>query len=125
VPAHAEEIAGIRSAVLAFAEVRGITKAARDDIVLAVSEACTNVVVHAYIDAAVPGSLTVTSAYVSEELVVTVRDEGRGMLARADSPGLGLGLAIISRLASQAEFGPNGTSGTEVRMTFAAATEQA
>jgi anti-sigma regulatory factor (Ser/Thr protein kinase) len=110
--------------VLAFAEAHGITKTARDDIALAVSEASANVVMHAYIDAVAPGSLTVTSTYVGDELVVAVRDDGRGMLPRADSPGLGLGHSLIGRLAQRLEIGPNGASGTEVRMTFATAAEQ-
>ena len=41
-----------------FAEACGATKAAQVDIALAVGEACTNVVMHAYVGAAAPGSLT-------------------------------------------------------------------
>ena len=67
-------------------------------IALAVSEACTNVVMHAYVSAAAPGSLTVEASQRNGELVVAVRDEGQGMLPRPDSPGLGLGLSIIGRL---------------------------
>jgi anti-sigma regulatory factor (Ser/Thr protein kinase) len=121
VPAEAEEIAGMRNAVLALAEERGMTKAARADIALAVSEACTNVVMHAYIDARAPGSLTVEASHHGGELVVAVRDEGRGMLPRPDSPGLGLGLSLIGRLSHRVEIGQNGACGTEVRLTFLAA----
>src|SRR4051812_35021582 len=85
--------------VLSFAEAHGATKATRDDIALAVSEACANVVMHAYVNAAAPGSLTVEASHLNGELVVAVRDEGRGMQPRPDSPGLGLGLSIIGRLA--------------------------
>jgi hypothetical protein len=45
------------------------------------------------------------------------------MLSRPDSPGAGLGLSIIGRLAQRLEIGENGPSGTEVRMTFAVAAE--
>jgi serine/threonine-protein kinase RsbW len=106
VPAEAGEIAGMRNAVLSYAEARGVTKTLRDDIALAVSEACANVVMHAYIEAAAPGSLTVASTHVNDQLVVAVRDEGRGMLPRPDSPGLGLGLSLIGRLAQRLEIGP-------------------
>jgi len=121
VPAEALEIAGMRNAVLALAKERGMTEAARADVALAVSEACTNVVMHAYIDAPAPGYLTVEASYQDGELVVSVRDEGRGMLPRTDSPGLGLGLSLIGRLSQRLEIGPNGACGTEVRLTFLAA----
>jgi anti-sigma regulatory factor (Ser/Thr protein kinase) len=124
VPAEAGQVAGIRHAVLSFAEARGATKATRGDIALAVSEACTNVVMHAYVNAAAPGSLTVKASHLNDELVVAVRDDGRGMLPRPDSPGLGLGLSIIGRLSQRLEIDENGAFGTEVRMTFAVAAER-
>jgi serine/threonine-protein kinase RsbW len=123
VPAEAGEIAGMRNAVLTLAEQRGMTKAARVDVALAVSEACTNVVMHAYIDAPAPGWLTVEASHHDGELVVSVRDEGRGMLPRSDSPGLGLGLSLIGRLSHRVEIGQKGACGTELRLTFLA-TEQ-
>jgi serine/threonine-protein kinase RsbW/stage II sporulation protein AB (anti-sigma F factor) len=52
-----------------------------------------------------------------ERLTVVVHDEGRGMLPRPDSPGLGLGLPLIATLAESLELGTDGGS-TEVRMTF-------
>jgi serine/threonine-protein kinase RsbW/stage II sporulation protein AB (anti-sigma F factor) len=70
-----------------------------------------------------PGSLIVEASHRNGELVVAVRDEGQGMLSRPDSPGAGLGLSIIGRLAQRLEIGENGPSGTEVRMTFALAAE--
>jgi hypothetical protein len=48
VPAEAGEIAGRRNAVLALAEERGISQGALADVALAVSEGCTNIVMHAY-----------------------------------------------------------------------------
>jgi serine/threonine-protein kinase RsbW len=118
VPAAAGEIAGMRNAVLGLAEERGMTKATRADIALAVSEACTNVVMHAYIDAPAPGPLTVEASHRDGELMVAVRDEGRGMLPRPDSPGLGLGLSLIDQLSQRLEINQNGACGTEVRLTF-------
>jgi anti-sigma regulatory factor (Ser/Thr protein kinase) len=122
VPAHAAEVAGLRTAVVTFAETCGINESARADVALAVGEACTNVVMHAYVGADAPGSLIVEASQLDGALVVAVRDEGRGMLPRADSPGLGLGLSIIARLSHRLEIGMNGTSGTEVRMTFVVST---
>jgi anti-sigma regulatory factor (Ser/Thr protein kinase) len=121
VPAEAGEIAGVRNAVVTLAEERGMAETARADLALAVSEACTNVVMHAYIDDPAPGCLTVEASHQDGELVVAVRDDGRGMLPRTDSPGLGLGMSLIGRLAHRVEIGQNGTYGTEVRLTFLAA----
>ena len=119
-PAEAHQIAGMRTAVVTLADACGMTEAARADIALAVSEACTNVVMHAYIDAPAPGPLTVEASHRDSELVVAVRDEGRGMLPRTDSPGLGLGLSLIGRLSHRVEIGQNGARGTDLRLTFLA-----
>jgi serine/threonine-protein kinase RsbW/stage II sporulation protein AB (anti-sigma F factor) len=51
-------------------------------------------------------------------LTVVVSDEGRGILPRPDSPGLGLGLPLIATLASSLELGTNDRDETEVRMVF-------
>ena len=51
-------------------------------------------------------------------LTVVVADEGRGMLPRPDSPGLGLGLPLIATLAESLELGTGADDETEVRMTF-------
>jgi serine/threonine-protein kinase RsbW len=123
VPAEADQVAGVRNAVRSFAEARGADKAAQGDIALAVGEACTNVVMHAYVGAVGPGSLAVEAFHLDGELVVAVRDEGGGMLPRTDSPGLGLGLSIMGRLSHRLEISEHGASGTEVRMTFVVAAE--
>ena len=51
-------------------------------------------------------------------LRVVVSDEGRGILPRADSPGLGLGLPLIATLAESLELGTGDNDETEVRMSF-------
>ncbi len=51
-------------------------------------------------------------------MTVVVRDNGRGIVPRPDSPGLGLGLPLIATLAETLELGKDGTEHTEVRMTF-------
>ncbi len=118
VHAVADHIADVRRAVLAFAREHGASSAALPDIALAVSEACTNVVMHAYIDAA-PGPLNVEAYHENGELVVIVADEGRGMAPRPDSPGLGLGLTLIARLADRVEVTQHTPTGTKLQMTFA------
>jgi serine/threonine-protein kinase RsbW len=120
VSALAVELARIRRAVVASAEAHGIAPRPRADIALAVSEACANVVSHAYLDAATPGPLTVETYREDDEFVVVVSDEGTGLAPRADSPGFGLGLALMARLAQRLEVGSNGFGGAKVTMAFPA-----
>ncbi len=86
------------------------------DVKLAVTEACTNVVVHAY--AGTEGPMEIAAALRDGKLAIAIRDEGRGMLPRPDSPGLGLGLPLIATLADTLELGRSDDDRTEVRMTF-------
>ena len=58
------------------------------------------------------------AALGDRELSVIVRDEGRGIVPRADSPGLGLGLPLIATLTESLELGTGEDDATEVRMTF-------
>jgi len=92
-PADPESVAIARHALTAFAADAGADHRQVEAVRLAVSEAMTNAVLHAYRDA--PGDVRVTAALVSEELWVLVGDDGGGMEARPDRPGLGLGLALI------------------------------
>jgi serine/threonine-protein kinase RsbW len=119
IPARAENVAVVRHAVGGLGEALGLDEQLLSDVKLAVTEACTNSVVHAYADGEGPLEI---EAYVSDDhLVLVVRDEGHGIAPRPDSPGLGLGLPLIATLAQSLELGQNGDEHTEVRMTFALA----
>jgi serine/threonine-protein kinase RsbW len=98
----------------------GATPAAVSAIQLAVSEAMTNAVQHAYADDLQPGPIDVTAEPVgSASLSITVSDEGRGMRPRPDSPGLGLGLPLISQMTQSFEVHSGADhGGTELRMRF-------
>ena len=120
VPAVAAQVATVRHAVLASAMAHGIGPAPRDDIALAVTEACTNVVLHAYRDTAAPGPLAVEAFRDDGEFHVIVCDEGPGMCPRTDSPGLGLGLGLIGTLAQRFEITSNDPVGATIEMVFAA-----
>jgi|SRR6478752_3679137 len=89
----------------------------RGDIGLVVSEALTNVAMHAYIGQAV-GSFTLAASTAPKSLRVTITDAGRGMVARADSPGLGLGVSVMGRLADALEISTPSAGGTEVCARF-------
>jgi serine/threonine-protein kinase RsbW len=109
-----------RRAVAEHARALGATPAAVSAIQLAVSEAMTNAVQHAYADDVQPGPIAVTvEAMGSASLCVIVADEGRGMRPRPDSPGLGLGLPLISQMTQSFEVhSGEARPGTELSMRF-------
>jgi anti-sigma regulatory factor (Ser/Thr protein kinase) len=118
-PAVPESIGELRNAVTAFASDCGVG-GVRVDLAIAASEAITNAVLHAYVDRE-PGTIRVVAATGPASLVLRVIDDGRGMQPRVDSPGLGLGLAIIGKLAAVLDVRPGDRGrGTELCMTFAA-----
>jgi serine/threonine-protein kinase RsbW len=116
-PARAENVAVVRHAFGGFAEALSVDEQTLADIKLAITEACTNVVIHAY-DEGEDGSLEVDASIDDRHLTVVIRDEGRGIVPRPDSPGLGLGLPLIATLAESLELGKDDDDRTEVRMTF-------
>jgi serine/threonine-protein kinase RsbW len=87
---------------------------------LSVSEAVSNVVLHAYRDR--PGAtdeerVDVRLTADAEGVWVVVTDHGVGMSPRDDSPGLGLGLSVIAKLSDQLLI-VQGETGTRVHMRF-------
>jgi anti-sigma regulatory factor (Ser/Thr protein kinase) len=117
--ATAANVPQIRQAVVDFALANGIAEAQVHDIGLAISEAVTNAVVHAYRRQAQPGSVYVAATVEDGWIELRVADEGIGVAPRNDSPGLGLGLPLINRLADQSDLRPlPDGDGTELWMRF-------
>jgi serine/threonine-protein kinase RsbW len=116
-PARAENVAVVRHAVGGLGDVLEIDDQVLSDIKLAVTEACTNVVVHAYPDG--EGPMGLRASVAADHVAIVIHDQGRGIVPRADSPGLGLGLPLIATLAESLELGTSDDEQTEVRMTFA------
>jgi serine/threonine-protein kinase RsbW len=116
VTAQATNVRELRAGVVAFAERIGFAET--DQIALAVSEAVANVVLHAY-RGGDPGDVRVVACDQPDRLVVVVRDYGNGMHPRADSPGLGLGLPLISSMSDDLQVETADGSGTLLRMHFA------
>jgi anti-sigma regulatory factor (Ser/Thr protein kinase) len=117
-PAEAESLMIVRQAVTGVAEALGIGDQRRDDMRIAVSEACTNVVVHAYPDA--PGELLVGLWADAGGLVIRVTDAGQGIVPDPlrQSPGLGIGLQLMATLADDMHLSTPDGGGTEVVLTF-------
>jgi anti-sigma regulatory factor (Ser/Thr protein kinase) len=93
-----------RAVLTEVAEREGVPEAVRSALALAVTEACANVVLHAYVDADAPGHLEVRACRAGAVLIVEVADDGRGMVPRIDSSGLGLGLPLIAQMADVFEI---------------------
>jgi serine/threonine-protein kinase RsbW len=106
----------VRHAVGGLGEVLEVDDQTLSDIKLAVTEACTNVVVHAYPEG--EGPMGLRASIDERRLYLVVLDRGRGIVPRPDSPGLGLGLPLIATLAESLELGTGRLEETEVRMTF-------
>ncbi|MCW2967263.1 MAG: ATP-binding protein [Solirubrobacteraceae bacterium] len=121
-PATAASLAAIRHAVVDFARDRDLPDPRA--IGLAVTEAATNVILHAYPGGA-PGEIRVVACDEPDRLVVVVRDWGVGMRPRTDSPGMGLGLPTIATLASAFDVEAAEGAGTLLRMHFARGQAQA
>jgi serine/threonine-protein kinase RsbW len=97
----------------------GASPVAADAVALAVSEAVTNAVVHAYAGEA-PGPVIVEADADGEgHFIVVISDEGTGMLPEAASPGLGLGIPLMARMADRVEVTTgDGSAGTRVSLCF-------
>ena len=89
---------------------------AQAKIALAVSEAVSNAIIHGYTDG--NGGIRMTTESSADEFVVTITDSGSGLTPRTDSPGLGLGLAIIAEMTAHLSIDVPPGGGTRVRMVF-------
>jgi anti-sigma regulatory factor (Ser/Thr protein kinase) len=116
-PAKAENVAVVRHAIAGLAERIGMDEASTADLKTVVTEACMNVVVHAYHEDET-GLLEVEAVPDHGGLTVTVRDFGRGISPRpgVDRPSLRIGLALIAALSSSFEIRGGVERGTEIRM---------
>jgi anti-sigma regulatory factor (Ser/Thr protein kinase) len=118
-PAVPSAVGQMRRSAAAFASAMGASGEMTQAVALAVSETVTNAVIHAYAGRD-PGPVSVRCRADHERLVVEVADEGAGIAARADSPGIGQGLALVGALARSLEIAPRSDgSGTVVTMSFA------
>lgn len=116
-PARAENVAVVRHAIAGLAEQIGMDDAAIADLKTVVTEACMNVVVHAYPEGEI-GLLEIEAVPDEGGLTVAVRDFGRGISPRpnVDRPSLRIGLALIAALSSSFEISGGVERGTEIRM---------
>ncbi len=117
-PARPENLAVVRHVLGAFAESMRLPFELIEDLRLAVTEACTNVVRHAY-PAGAPGAVEVTVEPAEEHVRVIVSDYGQGIGTSSDTSGPGLGLPLIAAIASSVDLQSAPGAGSRVAMTFA------
>jgi serine/threonine-protein kinase RsbW len=106
-----------RHAVRDYLRSLGIDSRALSDVLLALSEVVTNAVVHGYRGEA-GGEVRVEAEHSDDRLKLSVADRGRGMAPRHDSPGLGLGLPLVGRIAKKVDITAEAGGGTLVCMCF-------
>ena len=120
--------ASVRAARHAIEELCGrlhVPLHVRANLRLAVTEACANVVLHAYPTPQAGEFEVEARAVPGESVEVIVRDYGGGMGRESTSPGAGLGLSLIGTLTSHHEIRPAAQSGARRSwMTFDLATER-
>jgi serine/threonine-protein kinase RsbW len=114
-----ENVVLVRETLTGAAEAIGLGLPDLDDIRTAVTEACNNVVLHAYEGEEGPLEVEIYAAGGSFD--VFVRDHGVGMQppTREDQWIVGIGLPVIEALVESVEFADTAEGGTEVRMRFA------
>jgi serine/threonine-protein kinase RsbW len=112
----------VRTMLSGFADAVSLDPELLDDLKTAVSEACNNVVLHAYDELDDDGPLEVSLHLDEDYLVVEVRDEGVGIdeLRLLDDSEVGLGIPVIRALAARTELRRRESGGTEITMQFPA-----
>jgi serine/threonine-protein kinase RsbW len=118
-PSEKREIATVRRSLRALLARHAVPSAIADDVVLSTQEACNNVIVHAR-----NGALEVHAHCRRHDVLVEVRDRGRGFDVRSVDPRCrpdpygagGRGLFLIHHLMDRVEVS-SGRAGTVVRMS--------
>lgn len=111
-----DTIRAVRRAVADYARQFGVSGEKLDAVVLAVSEAATNVVVHAYPDRV--GRLHLSATVRGSELCVRIVDDGVGCNAGSRNPGLGLGLGLIADACDRFTLVQRRPCGTTATLRF-------
>lgn len=120
IPAKPEYIALGRLALAGISRVRPLSDETLADLKLALTEACTNSVRHAYQTA--PGKVEIAYELDSDRIAIEVADDGEGFTLDEETEAepmseSGLGIAIIRALADELEIAPR-PDGNGSRLRF-------
>lgn len=112
----------VRTALTRWLHSHAANELVIGEVVLAVTEACTNVAMHAY-RTSLTGSFRVVANHIDAAVRITISDQGGGMAPRPDSPGLGLGLLLMRSCSDSLDIKPTSgaATGTAITMHFTAA----
>jgi len=127
-PATSEYVSVARLTVSGMATRLNFSVEDIEDIKIAVSEACTNAVQHAYEDTKKVGRIELTLTLYEDQIEISVKDFGTGfnvgMLGSDEQKkrseeklGLGLGLTFIKNLMDEVEIKTTPQEGTTIRMS--------
>ena len=117
-PARPETVAIARQAVCGVGDALMLEEGRLADVALAVTEACTNVVMHAYPDG--DGDYELRVWVQHHRMLIVVRDHGQGVTPRMPGAkaGLGLGLPLMLAVCDEVTFARGVDGSTEVRLAF-------
>jgi len=114
--AEPQNVRQARDEAASYAEGQGLDSAGIEDLKTIVSEACSNIVRHAYPKDATERPMEVSMGRSAEELTLTVRDNGTGIRpptgARPSS--LRLGFILMGSLADFMQLRTARGQGTEL-----------
>ena len=116
-----ERVPHARSAITRLCEHLEIEDELAGQIRLAVTEACTNCVLHAYVeDCGTDSTFALEARADADDLLVVVRDAGAGITAvHSARAGLGLGLRLMRQATTSMDVTSRPGGGTRVAMRFA------
>jgi len=123
-PSRPENVALVRHVLDVLVGALPAGGARLDDMRLAVTEACTNVVRHAYRDGET-GPMEVVMRPRPDDLEVVVSDFGAGVGPSPDVGGAGLGLPLVAALADRLDVSHAPGAGTRLAMAFTLGNRQA
>ena len=128
VPSHARYVAVVRRLIASLAEGMQFRRPVVEDIALAVSEVCANVVKHAYVKRGSRHSIDLRCAMTGGQLEILIQDRGRGFDVEKLKPyqrgrpalnakgSVGVGLFLAKRLMDTVEVVSQKGVGTRIRM---------
>jgi serine/threonine-protein kinase RsbW len=122
IPARPEYVALCRLALTGIARTRAMSAELVADLKLALTEACSNSVRHAYEEGR-EGAVEIRYELTNDRLTVEVTDEGAGFdpgvieRAQEELDEGGLGIAIIRAVTDDLEIGVRPEGGSRLRFT--------
>ncbi len=127
-PATSEYVSIARLSISGIASRLNFTVEDIEDIKIAISEACTNAVQHAYENHKKTGRIEIKMTIDADRLEITVKDFGNGFnlgilgteeqkKRSEEKLGLGLGLTFIKNLMDEVEIQTIPNEGTSIRMS--------